>query len=133
MTLLREWSAKAITHLLLGAGAGVFGTVLIMLAQKEPARVIEVIAGWGPGSFIGLVAVVLVARGFDRVADAQLQAASSQQNLADAVRQIAEKDDSEREEQRRLLSFVGSQQEKILSSLESLAQRFDEKARGAHA
>jgi hypothetical protein len=44
---------------------------------------------------------------------------------------LVDKDDREKEEQRRLLSYVGSQQEKILAAMEDL--RLNSKSRGASA
>jgi hypothetical protein len=59
--------------------------------------------------------------------------AAAQQNLADAVRELVNKDDREKEEQRRLLSYVGSQQEKILAAMEQLQQSATGRSRGASA
>ena len=133
MTLLPEKFSRILPSLLMGTSLGVTGTILLVLAQKEPAQIVEMFRGWGPGSLIAIIAVFLVSRGFDRLVDALLKGAASQQDLANAVREMRDRDDREREEQRRLLSFVGTQQEKILQKFEELTQHLEEKAQGAHA
>jgi hypothetical protein len=128
---------KRLPHWLLGGGAGCALTILLVLAEKEPGAIVGTLRQWGPASLIGMIAVALASRAFDQVVDvgrqivaSSAQTAQSQQSLADAVNRIANKDDREREEQRRLLSYIGTQQEKILERLDAL--KLEEKAKGAH-
>jgi Sec-independent protein translocase protein TatA len=118
-------------HILLGGAMGGGATVAYVLAEKEPKALIDTFQRWGPASFISLVALVLFSQFAEKILQVARENASSQQQLADAVREMVNKDDREKEEQRRLLSYVGSQQEKILSSLEELRQ--ERKSRGASA
>jgi hypothetical protein len=131
-----DWAQKiAISVGAFGAGS----TIALTLVDKEHRLIVETMRGWGPGAFIALIAMLLCAAGFKSVMDMGGQmlqisrdGAAAQQNLADAVRELVNKDDREKEEQRRLLSYVGSQQEKILSAMEELKQASG-KSRGASA
>jgi hypothetical protein len=134
----RDWFSK-LPGLLLGGGVGASATIAYVLAEKEPKALIETFQRWGPWSLLGLVAMVLASKAGERVmdfGDKMLQVgrenAASQQQLADAVQALVNKEDREKEEQRRLLSFVGSQQEKIMLALDELKQQGN-RSRGASA
>jgi hypothetical protein len=125
--------------LLIGGGMGACATVAYVLAEKEPKALIETFQRWGAWSFLGLVAMVLLSQGAGRVLDlGERMLASTEKNaegmqkLADGVQALVNKDDREKEEQRRLLSFVGSQQEKIMLALDELKQQ-GIRSRGASA
>jgi hypothetical protein len=117
-------------HLLMGGGMGAGAIIAYELAEREPKALIETFQRWGAASFLVLVALVIASQIGGRVIDlgeSMLQVgrdnAVSQQKLADAVQELANRDDREKEEQRRLLSFVGSQQEKIMLALDELKQQ----------
>jgi hypothetical protein len=139
VTLVPKDLISKLPHLLLGGGLGAGMTITYVLAEKEPKALIEVFQHWGAPSLIGLVALVLFSQTSQRVMDfgeKMLQVgrdnSASQQKLADAVQELANRDDREKEEQRRLLSFVGSQQEKILLAIDELKQQGN-RSRGASA
>jgi hypothetical protein len=127
VTLLSKDLFTKLPHLLLGGGMGAGAIIAYELAEREPKALIETFQHWGAQSLIGLVALVVVSQlggRFIDLGESMLQVgrdnASSQQKLADAVQELANRDDREKEEQRRLLSFVGSQQEKILVAIDEL-------------
>ncbi|MFL6310596.1 MAG: hypothetical protein ACJ71W_00695 [Terriglobales bacterium] len=139
MTLLSKDLFTKLPHLLLGGGMGAGAIIAYELAEREPKALIETFQHWGAQSLIGLVALVVVSQlggRFIDLGESMLQVgrdnASSQQKLADAVQELANRDDREKEEQRRLLSFVGSQQEKILVAIDELKQQGN-RSRGASA
>jgi hypothetical protein len=139
VTLLSKDLFTKLPHLLLGGGMGAGAIIAYELAEREPKALIETFQHWGAQSLIGLVALVVVSQlggRFIDLGESMLQVgrdnASSQQKLADAVQELANRDDREKEEQRRLLSFVGSQQEKILVAIDELKQQGN-RSRGASA
>jgi hypothetical protein len=139
VTLFSKDLFTKLPHLLLGGGMGAGAIIAYELAEREPKALIETFQHWGAQSLIGLVALVVVSQlggRFIDLGESMLQVgrdnASSQQKLADAVQELANRDDREKEEQRRLLSFVGSQQEKILVAIDELKQQGN-RSRGASA
>ena len=140
MTLAGKDLVSKLPHLLLGGGMGAGAAIAYVLADKEPKALIETFQHWGAPSLLGLVALVLVSQGAGRVMDLGeklLQVgrdnAVAQQQLADAVQELVNKDDRETEEQRRMLSYVGSQQEKILAAIDDLKQASVARSRGESA
>jgi hypothetical protein len=139
VTLIPKNLIAKLPQILLGSAMGGGVTIACLLAEKEPKALIETFQRWGAASFLALVALVIVNQAVGRFMDlgeSMLQVgrdnAASQQKLADAVQELANKDDREKEEQRRLLSYVGSQQEKILSAIEDLKTQ-GTRSRGASA
>jgi hypothetical protein len=137
VTLPKDMVAK-LPHLLLGTSMGAGATIAYVLAEKEPRALIETFQHWGAQAFLGMVALVVFSQVSTRVIDVGAQMvqvgrdnATAQQKLADAVQELANRDDREKEEQRRLLSYVGSQQEKILRAIDELHNVT--KSRGASA
>jgi hypothetical protein len=116
-----------------GGSAGSGMLLAYELISKQPAMVIETFRSWGPLSLFCLIGLVMVDRGFRSIVGATEQSAAAQQKLADAVNMIAVKDDREKEEQRRLLSYVGSQQETIIRRMDEIATQLKGQARGASA
>lgn len=114
-----DWT-KALPHLLIGGGVGVTAAVVLTLAQKEPARIVEMFRGWGPGSLIGVIAVLLVSRGFDRMVDAQLKGAASAQQLADAVKLIAKKDDEQARENQLVTDYLTRTTSEVLDGVKAM-------------
>jgi hypothetical protein len=141
MTLIpTNWPSWARHLLLATSGAGIGATAVLTLVDKEHYLIVETFRGWGAPSLIAIVAIMVCSNAFNRVIDMGNQmiqvgrdGAAAQQNLADSVREMVSKDDREKEEQRRLLSFVGTQQEKILLAIDELRNSVNSRARGASA
>jgi hypothetical protein len=138
VTLVPKDLLSKLPGLLLGGGMGAGATIAYVLADKEPRALIEVFQHWGAVSFLVLVGMVLFSQGAGRVLDlgermiaSSEKTAASMQQQADAIQALVNKDDREKEEQRRMLSYVGSQQEKILAAMEELRQAG--RSRGASA
>jgi hypothetical protein len=138
VTLVPKDLLSKLPGLLLGGGMGAGATIAYVLADKEPRALIEVFQHWGAVSFLVLVCMVLFSQGAGRVLDlgermiaSSEKTAASMQQQADAIQALVNKDDREKEEQRRMLSYVGSQQEKILAAMEELRQAG--RSRGASA
>jgi hypothetical protein len=121
--------------LLFGGGAGTCGAIVYMLVEKEPKLALEVIQSWGAPAMLGLVAMVIVDRGVRSLVQSNKETAAAQQRLADAVEQIAKRDDMEAMAQRALMNHVASQTEKILGRFDDLERRAKEgpQAHGASA
>jgi hypothetical protein len=139
MTFFPKGALAKWPSILLGGGAGAGAAFMLVLAQKEPKALIETFQHWGAPSMLGLVALVLVSQVGSRVLDlgermiaTSERTAASMQQQADAIQELVHKDDREKEEQRRLLSYVGSQQEKILAAMDELKQA-NARSRGASA
>jgi hypothetical protein len=138
----RETLAK-LPGLLLGGGIGAGATIALVLADKEPKLLIQTFFAWGPASLIGLVAVVLIgqgaSKGFTRVMDfgeKLLQVgrdnAASQQKLADAVNQIAQKDDERAREMDLVVGQLARNSRQILDDIRDLRERLPEGKANAH-
>jgi hypothetical protein len=139
VTLLSKDLFTKLPHVLLGGGVGAGAMIAYELAEREPKALIETFQHWGAQSLIALVALVIASQlggRFIDLGEQMLQVgrenSASQQKLADAVQELANRDDREKEEQRRLLSYVGSQQEKILTAIDDLKQQ-GTRSRGASA
>jgi hypothetical protein len=139
VTFISKDLFSKLPHLLLSGGMGAGAVIAYELAEREPKALIETFQHWGPLSLLVLVLMILLSQGAGRVLDlgermlvSTERTATSQQQLADAVQALVNKDDREKEEQRRLLSFVGSQQEKIMVALDELKQQGN-RSRGASA
>jgi hypothetical protein len=123
---------EIIPHLLLGgSSAGVAGVIAYKLVESNPALIIEMFKSWGPLSLLSVLGLMVMDRGFRRMVDASEKSSAAQQRLADAVHQIAHRDDYEKEQQKILLGHIGTTMEKVLARLESIEE--NSKARGANA
>jgi hypothetical protein len=122
-------------HLFFGGGAGAGVMIVYLLVQKEPRLALEVIKSWGAPAMLGLVAMVLVDRGFRNLIQVGRENAVAQQRLADAVQEIASRDNAEAVQQRAIMDHVATQTEKILTRLDELDQAAPRKeaSRGASA
>jgi hypothetical protein len=144
VTLFPKEAISKLPHVLIGGGVGAGVTVALILAQKEPKLLIETFAHWGAPSLIGLVAVVLVgqgvATGFTKVMEfgAQMlevgrENASSQQRLADAVNQIAQRDDERAREMELVVGQLARNSRQILEDIRDLKQHLSEGKANAHS
>lgn len=143
MTLVPKGLLEKLPELLMGGGLGAGVTIALVLAEKEPKLLIQTFFAWGPASLIGLVAIVLVgtgmSKGFTRVMDFGEQLlqvgrdnALSQQRLADAVNQIAQKDDERAREMDLVVGQLARNSRQILEDVRELKQRFPQEKANAH-
>ena len=143
MTLIPKGLLEKLPELLMGGGLGAGVTIALVLAEKEPKLLIQTFFAWGPASLIGLVAIVLVgtgmSKGFTRVMDFGEQLlqvgrdnALSQQRLADAVNQIAQKDDERAREMDLVVGQLARNSRQILEDVRELKQRFPQEKANAH-
>lgn len=132
MTLAPKGLRDIVPHLVLGgSSAGVAGVLAYELVKSSPALVIETFKSWGPLSLLCVLGLLVMDRGFRRMVDASEKSSAAQQRLADAVHEIAQRDDYEAAQHRILLGHIGATMEKVLVKLESIEQ--DSKTRGASA
>jgi hypothetical protein len=105
-----------------GGGAGIGAAIayeLIGVLKSEPKLFIETLAHWGPMFILALVGMVLMDRRAAENLKISEKSAVAQQAMADAVHQIAEKDDRQAEEVRRLASYNAVQTQKVLDRLDA--------------
>jgi hypothetical protein len=122
---------KIIGHLLIGSGVGAGGGIVLALAYsvaQKPELLIDALKSFGAQFLLGVIALAFVNQRVGEGLNVLRENSASQQKLADAVSMMATKDDRQDEEQRRLMSFVGTQMEKILERLGE-----QERAKGASA
>jgi hypothetical protein len=107
--------------LLLTGGAGVgaaVGFALIEVLRDQPHETILTIGRWGPLFVIVVIGMIMAQNAVNtwgpRILEAAMATARSQQQLADAVKEIADRDDRERHKLAVLTGTICSQQEEIL-------------------
>jgi biopolymer transport protein ExbB/TolQ len=126
--------ADVVKTLIFGSGAGLGAMVAYIVwdaVHAKPDLAIQLIGQLMNGqSALTIVLLVVVYFGDKRVGEGiqvMRENTSAQRDLADAVKTMASKDDREAEEQRLLMSYIATQQEKILKKLD------EPMARGASA
>jgi hypothetical protein len=128
------WFSKLLRTLLLCCSAGGGAAFIYALVEKEPRMVLETLQKFGPETFLGLIALLMLDRSIKNGISILRESTQAQQRLADAVQEIAHKDDREREEQRRLMNYIGAQQERILDVFQQHMDKEKEtKSKGASA
>jgi hypothetical protein len=143
VTLVSKETLSKLPSVLLGGGVGAGATIALVLADKEPKLLIQTFFAWGPWSLIGLVGLVLLSqgasKGFTRVMDfgeKLLQVgrdnATSQQRLADAVNQIAQKDDERAREMELVVGQLARNSRQLLDDFRDLKQKLSEGKANAH-
>jgi hypothetical protein len=105
---------------LLGGGvtAGAMATYELFEIAKRDPKILESVVGWGPLFIIAVVVIVVVDRNFGQMIALGRDNVQAQQRMSDAMEKIAEKDDRQAEELRRLTSYNGLQTEKIMKRLD---------------
>ncbi len=130
---------SSVLQLAVGGGAGAGAALIVMsLVDKQPLAVIDTFRQWGAMPILGVMMLAMISRGFDRVVDqvvpAMRENATASQRLADAVGEIARKEDTEAYEQKVLLGHIATTMEKVLVRLDSFDQQQENtKARGVGA
>lgn len=124
MTGLSLSGAELAKKVLLGGSVSAGAVVayeLLEIAKKNPAVLLSIV-NWGPLFAIVLALIFLVDRRLGMGIEALQNNARAQQSMSDAVQKIAEKDDREGEELKRLTSFNAMQSEKVLRAVEDLTR-----------
>ncbi len=123
----------SVLKVVVGGGAGAL--IALSLVEKEPRAVIDTFRQWGAMPVMGMMMLAMIGSGFhlvvDQIVPAIRENASASQKLADAVGEIARKEDSEAYEQKVLLGHIGTTMEKVLERLELLESRGNARATGA--
>ena len=142
MTGLGYKADELVKKLLLGSGvtAGAVLTYqLFELAKKDP-RLLEQVVNWGPLFVIGVIALTMIDRNFSQMIQVSRENVLAQQQMSAAMEKIADKDDRQSEEMRRLTSYNAVQAGKIMERLDHqdemlrrIADAQDTKAKGASA
>jgi hypothetical protein len=133
---VNDSKTKLLRVLLGGTGVGTSAVIayeLIGALKSEPKLLIETLAHWGPWFVIGVIGVVALDRNVSQLIQLGRDNVQAQQRMADAMQQLAEKDDRKSERQDLLMSTIGSQMEKILERFEDFENRFSARAKGADA
>lgn len=128
---------ELLKKLMLGTGVGVGSIVaytVFDVAHAKPELVIPLVSqlftGTNALSMILLLGVYFGNQRFSETLQVMRENTTAQQVLADSVKAIADRDDRVGEEQRRLLTYVGTQMEKILLVMDEVKQ---DRVRGASA
>jgi hypothetical protein len=101
-----------------GVTAGAMATYELFEIAKRDPKILESVVGWGPLFIIAVVVIVVVDRNFGQMIALGRDNVQAQQRMSDAMEKIAEKDDRQAEELRRLTSYNGLQTEKIMKRLD---------------
>lgn len=120
MTVLGYKADELVKKLLLGSGvtAGAILTYqLFELAKKDP-KLLEQVVNWGPLFVIGVIALTMIDRNFSQMIQVSRENVLAQQQMSAAMEKIADKDDRQSEELRRLTAYSALQTEKMLRQLD---------------
>lgn len=128
---------KLLHKVVFGGSCGVGAYVAYIcyeVLKQQPALAITTLGQWGA---LPVVMVIGMYFGNARVSEfvgVMRDNTKAQQELAGAVKQIAEKDDRAMEEHRTMVAYVGQQMGKILTQQEEILSKIDRgKAQGASA
>jgi len=116
-----------------GTGA-MLAYFFVQALRSDPELMKEVIVGvlrWGPLFVICAALIWVLDNRMKEFAAANRDSATQQQRMADAMQQLAQKDDIERRELKLTIGYVASQQEKILERLDEVLT--SGRSKGAHA
>ncbi|GEM_PF-3274964 len=120
LTILGFTVGEFVKKVLLGSGvtAGAIATYqLFEIAKKDP-RALETVLGWGPIFVIAVALIFMVDRRLGMGIEALQNNAVAQERMSDAMQRIAEKDDREAEELKRLVSYNALQSDKVLARMD---------------
>lgn len=114
-----------------GGSVGIGATIAYVFLQailKQPDLVkllINVVGSWGPLMVVLLVGMYFANERMGEGLQVMRDNTSAQQDLANAVRSIAEKDDRTAEKQALLLGYVGQQLDKTLVQLTAISEKLN--------
>jgi|SRR6185437_10753273 len=100
----------------LGTGAGIMA-IVSRLAANEPKAVIDLVGNWGPLFALALFLIWVGDRRTGEMLAVSRESALSQQKLADAMQQIAQKDDIRGREMELGMATMGRNMERLLQHM----------------
>ena len=98
---------------------GVLGAALavtmefIHLMQLDPKSAFALLSQWGPNFFIGLLIVVILGGLLSQVVEISRDGVQAQRQMAEAITQIAQKDDRQLQELQTLAAYSAQQAERM--------------------
>ncbi len=90
---LENLAVRWLQKLIFGCGIGGGAALMFFLADKQPIRLIEMLEKFGPETFLGVIALVILDRNMKSGISIQRDSVAAMEKAADAVKQIANKDD----------------------------------------
>lgn len=127
MTIGTLSGAELVKKLVLGgsvsAGA-VLAYELLEIARRDP-KVIEAVVSWGPMFAIAICGMLIVDRRIGSGVEALNANASAQQKLADAVQQIAQRDDERQREMELVIGHLSRNSAAILDHVSEMRKDID--------
>lgn len=126
---------------------GVGGLVAYEVAKAvahEPQAMVALLSSWGPLFAVVVSVLVFGDRRFGQMIENQKSAAvdmvaaaregaKAQQQMADAVAQLAQRDDRHQQEVEVTLGYVGTKLREVLQELQEVKAAVNSKAQGASA
>lgn len=103
-------------------GSGISAGALIAYEAIDVARrdpdTLRTVLSWGPVFVIAVIVLFMVDRNFGQIIAIGKENVQAQQKMADAMNEIADKDDRQAEELRRLTSYNAVQSERIMKRMD---------------
>lgn len=110
------WHHKALAPGVTALVGGIAGSFFGLLTRK-PESAMEIVKSWGPSWFLGLVALAMVAGLMTQMLEIARDAVKQQRKVAEALGHIAEKDDRQFDEMRRMAQFSAQRSERMVEIL----------------
>lgn len=141
---LRRGLFQYVTVALGGVGVVSLTLAVLRLFQANPEESFALLRSWGPNFLLAVVVVVAVRGVLDQLIEISRDGVQAQRQMAEAMTQIAAKDDRQAEEVRRLtvyasreLGVIGERMDKqeevmqkVAASVEGLHNRLNERHKG---
>ncbi|HEX4039063.1 MAG TPA: hypothetical protein VHX37_13465 [Acidobacteriaceae bacterium] len=103
--LRRGWF-RYVNFALGSVGTVAIGIEGLRLLESDPNQAFALLRAWGPNFFIGLVIVLIVGSLLNQLMEISRDGVQAQRQMAEAMTQIAAKDDRQAEEVRRLTVYA---------------------------
>lgn len=116
---LESLAVRWVQKLFFGCGVGGGATLMFLLAEKQPGRLIEMLEKFGPETFLGVIALVILDRNMKSGISIQRDSVAAMQKASDAITQIANKDDEHVREMELLLDHLARGMRELKSDIHS--------------
>jgi hypothetical protein len=145
---LRKGGLRYVSVALGGVGVVTLLLGLLRVLEANPADAFDLLRAWGPNFFIALMVTLLLGGMLGglltQLMETSRDGVAAQQRMAEAMSQIAQKDDRQAEEVRRLAVYAGRElgaiaermdrqddvMQQVAASLQGLHTRLSERHRG---